>query len=293
MDWETRLMTVYCEVCDQYQRHLWQSCERMRNNHEPDFTDQEVLTIYRFGIMRHHHTVRAIDDDTSDHLRDWFRRLPSYEASVQRLNHVGSVFPAFMNAVAARWPSLGTGMAYRLDSMPVMLASEKRRKRAKVAAEVANCGYCASKDVYYYGVKIHLFALRRPGQLPRPEYLEVTAASNHDLTVWEGLPPYLWQAARYADKAYIDALVRQLLEAQENTIQTPVKKANGQERLHWFEQLLSTAVSRVRQPIESFFTWVEEHTGIQRASKVRSLKGLNVHVFGRLTAAMLLLSFNS
>lgn len=293
MEWETKLITVYCEVCDQYQRHLWQYCERMSNNHAPEFTDEEVLTIYLFGIMRHHRTVKAIYDYTSDHLRAWFRRLPSYEAYVQRLNNVGSVFPAFMNAVAARWPSLGNGMAYLLDSMPIMLAAEKRRKRAKVAAEVANCGYCGSKDVYYYGVKVHLLAIRRPGELPRPEYLEVTAASKHDLTVLDGLAPFLRQVALYADKAYIDELVRQILAAQQSTIQTPVKKAKGQERLHWFEQLLSTAVSRVRQPIESFFNWVEEHTGIQRASKVRSVRGLNVHVFGRLTAAMLLLSFNS
>jgi hypothetical protein len=162
-----------------------------------------------------------------------------------------------------------------------------------VAAEVANCGYCGSKDVYYYGVKVHLLAIRRPGELPRPEYLEVTAASHHDLTVLDGLAPFLRQVALYADKAYLDELVRQILAAQQSTIQTPVKKAKGQERLHWFEQLLSTAVSRVRQPIESFVNWVEEHTGIQRASNVRSVKGLHVHVFGRLTAAMLLLSFNS
>lgn len=127
------------------------SCRVILNNHAPDFTDEEVLTLYLFGIMRHYHTVKAIYDDASDHLRDWFRRLPPYEAYVQRVNNVGSVFPAFMTDVADRWPSLGTGMAYLLDSMPVMLASEKRRKRTKVAAEVVNCGYCGSKDVYYYG----------------------------------------------------------------------------------------------------------------------------------------------
>jgi len=37
------------------------------------------------------------------------------------------------------------------------------------------------------------------------------------------------------------------------------------------------------------FNWLEEKTGIQRASKVRSYNGLLVHVFGRLAAAMWLL----
>ena len=39
--------------------------------------------------------------------------------------------------------------------------------------------------------------------------------------------------------------------------------------------------------------WINEKTGIQRASKVRSYRGLLVHVFGRLAAAMLLLAFNT
>ncbi len=58
-----------------------------------------------------------------------------------------------------------------------------------------------------------------------------------------------------------------------------------------FESLLSTSISRVRQPIESLLSWFEEHTGIQMASKVRPLKGLMVHVYGRLVAAMYLLKW--
>jgi hypothetical protein len=76
-------------------------------------------------------------------------------------------------------------------------------------------------------------------------------------------------------------------------LRTPVKKAQGQEQLHLFEQLWSPAVSRVRQPIASFCNWLEERPGIQIASNVRSLNGLLVHVYGRLTAAMDLLAFNA
>jgi len=57
--------------------------------------------------------------------------------------------------------------------------------------------------------------------------------------------------------------------------------------------LFSAAVSRIRQPIESLFNWLIEKTDIQRASKVRSTKGLMVHVFGRLAAAYIYFIFNS
>ncbi|PWD98214.1 transposase, partial [Marinilabilia rubra] len=38
--------------------------------------------------------------------------------------------------------------------------------------------------------------------------------------------------------------------------------------------------------------WLIEKTDIQRASKVRSTKGLIVHAFGRLSAAFLNYAFN-
>jgi len=65
-----------------------------------------------------------------------------------------------------------------------------------------------------------------------------------------------------------------------------VKKTKGQKHLDTYEQWLSTAVSRVRQPIETLFGWIVEKTGIEFAGKVRSYPGLMVHVFGRLAAAL-------
>ncbi len=79
-------------------------------------------------------------------------------------------------------------------------------------------------------------------------------------------------------------------DEQALTLLTPVKKAKGQGYLEAADQWLSTAVCRVRQPIESLFHRFNEKTGIQCASKVRSYQGLLVHVFGRLVAAMWLLS---
>ncbi|MCW5212999.1 hypothetical protein VU04_08825, partial [Desulfobulbus sp. TB] len=85
-----------------------------------------------------------------------------------------------------------------------------------------------------------------------------------------------------------------LFNEQDSPLNTPIKKKKG-KNLGMTEEILSTAVSRIRQPIESLFNWIEEKTGIQTASKVRSTQGLLVHVFGKLAAAMLILTpiFNS
>lgn len=53
--------------------------------------------------------------------------------------------------------------------------------------------------------------------------------------------------------------------------------------------MYSRAVSNVRQPIELLFNSIIEKTGIQRASRVHSTKGLFVHFFGRIAAAFIFL----
>jgi hypothetical protein len=87
-------------------------------------------------------------------------------------------------------------------------------------------------------------------------------------------------------------LKEQLAETQALDLITPVKKEKGQKTLPAADKLYSEAIGRLRQPIESLFSWIDEKTGIQRASKVRSYRGLLVHVFGRLAAAMLILALN-
>ena len=103
MEWEIQLITLYCDVSEQYQSHLWRYCERMSNNSTPAFTDEEVITIYLFGIQRKRKTVKELYEYTRDHLAAWFPLLPSYEGYVYRLNHLSSVFPPLLNAIAPMW----------------------------------------------------------------------------------------------------------------------------------------------------------------------------------------------
>jgi hypothetical protein len=60
---------------------------------------------------------------------------------------------------------------------------------------------------------------------------------------------------------------------------TPIKAIKGEsleitQRNRAYNALFSAAVSKIRQPIESLFNWLNEKTTIQRAMKVRSTSGL-------------------
>lgn len=294
MAWQDTVIRLYLYICQHYQDRLWLLAHRLSNNNQPTFTDEEVLTIYLFGLLKKHRTIQDIYDYVKDHLPDWFPTLPSYGGYVQRLNRLHEVFPCLVEQVLEDFAPQGMLQHVRLvDSMPIMMAHEKRSSTAKVAPELANKGYCASKKMYFYGVKLHLLAFRRPGTLPVPDYIGLSPGSDNDLSVLRGILPRLHDCELYGDKIYADAeLVERLAREQNVRLYTPIKKKKGQKELTLTDRVYSEIVSGVRQPIESFFNWLQEKTGIEVASKVRSYKGLMVHVFGRFAAAMLTLAFN-
>ena len=296
MDWKDNLIALFLYTSQKYHQELWSYCQRMSNNKTQfKLSDEEVITIYLFGTIRGRSTIKEIYNYTKDHLIDWFPNLPSYAAFVQRLNRLDSVFPVLIESILEDFSSNDLLKNIRLiDSLPIIMANAKRSSKAKVANEFANKGYCSSKGIYYYGVKVHILGLKRTNTLPLPDYIGVTPASDHDLSAFRQISSLLHGGKLFADKAYIDELEREIqLKEQGVEKWTPAKKRKGQKRLDLFEQLLSTSVSRVRQPIESLFNWIEEKTKIQIASKVRSYNGLMVHVFGKLAAAMFLMVFNS
>jgi len=177
------------------------------------------------------------------------------------------------------------------DSLPIILS--KRPYQAKVALGIADKGFCSTKDLYYHGVKFHFLGPDRYGKMPLPEQMQFTPASANDLTVLKTLLPRLYNRWVVGDKIFASTPTNEQLAAQQVQILTPIKLKKGQKRLDAAHQYLSTYVSSIRQPVESFFNWLIEKTQIQSASKVRSEKGLWLHCYGRIAAALIGLVFNS
>ena len=179
-----------------------------------------------------------------------------------------------------------------IDSLPVILARGPRATQAKVSREIADKTFCASKNLWYHGVKIHTQAARRRHLLPLPERIFLTEASCHDLAALRQMNLTLGDCALFADKAYACAETKAEFESHHTALATPTKKGRNQS-LEQSDSLWSRFVSSMRQPVESLFNWMIEQTGIQNASKVRSTNGLLVHCYGKLAVACVLLVFYS
>jgi len=291
MDWQTRLVTTYVKVCDIFDQHGFRNyLERMSNNKTVFLTDQEVLTIFLNGVMSHRRTIKDIHTFASDHLQEWFPNLLTYEAFVRRIDRLGEALSVFLAILIETECNSELRSRFKLiDSLPIVMAGAKRCNQAKVAPEMADKGFCATKNMYYYGVKLHILGGDRDGCLPIPEYIGLTPASEHDLNAFKIILGEFYGKDIFCDKAYCDQNTRTQLRNQSSDLVTPIKLKKGQKKLDSSEKLYSAAVSSIRQPIESLFAWIQEKTGIQLASKVRSYNGLMVHIFGRITAAVMLM----
>lgn len=302
-DWQEELIGLYLLICEHFDRTLVLHAQRMSNNHRPAWSDQEVLTTYLFGLMQQRRSLREIHRYCQMHLYDWFPQLPGYVTFVNRLNRLTSTFPVLIEQLQPLFRTFQTTAQMQVrvelvDALPIMLAKPTRSDRARVARQLAAKGYCSSKATWYYGLKLHVAARQQPGHLPLPEVVSLTSAAEHDLAGFDLLLAGLAHSDVYADRAYkMYAQNRELRERlfnqQHTRVYTPIQRAPGQQRLEYLQQVYSTSISRVRQPIESLFNWIDQKTAIQTASRVRSTRGLLVHVFGRLAAAMILLLFNS
>ena len=296
MDAKEKLITIYFYICNNGNIQTWLKSHRMSNNNQPEFTDEEVMTIYLYGIMQKMREKKQIYDYINEHWKDWFPKLPKYQTYNERLNRLAPAFELLVNSLIedAHFQK-DFGDVSIIDSMPIMVAKNGRSSYACSAKEICSKGYCSSKDMYYYGLKLHMIGHKRSKTLPLPEYIKITPAHENDLTTARSMLERIENRVIVGDKIYADQQFNKELKENQNTeLITPKKKRKKQEIKDAADEFYSRAVSSIRQPIESFFNWLNERTGIQDASKVRSTNGLLVHGLGRISVALLLLVvFNS
>jgi hypothetical protein len=289
---DNQLIQIYLLVCQIYDNQCSLKYQRLCN-FKPKFSDEEIIAVYLFGQLNEKFNHRQIYNFIRQYWSDWFPDLPSYQAFNRRLNLLTDKFQTLFAHLLETFYSNQNNLTadFLIDSMPIMLASGVRSKRARVAPEIASTGFSAVKQTNFHGVRLHLIANRQPGSLPLPAKVWLKEGNVHDLTALREIKDELPNGINlFGDKAYADKDFKEQLKQQQIQLLTPLKKPRKQP-LTVAEKKLNKTISTFRQPIESFFKWLIDKTDIQRASKVRSTEGLLIHCIGKLTFALLLLNF--
>lgn len=299
MNWETKLIKTYF-IVSEYSWIFDVFNERFSNNNTPKFTDIEAASIYIFGTIDNFklNTKKSLHEYANRHLRSWFPDLPKYEAFNYRINQLSNCFRYLSiainqdcNSKLIDFQSVTT--EYIGDSLPIIMAKRSRAKTAKVAKEIADCGYCATKKMWYHGLKLHnLNVVNAKKSLPHPDLTALSSASVHDYDIFKhDLVLRLKNAKCYLDSAYFDEKNKTYyLETSNVEVIAIAKRKKGQKVLFADQNYQNTAISRIRQPIESFFNWLIEKTNIQNASKTRATKGVLSHIYGKIAAASVFLA---
>lgn len=293
------LIKLYFYLCECYNTELCWSCQRFSANSSPNnqkITDEELLCIYFYArIHENRHSKKDIHDFANRYMKSWFPNLPNYANFNARLNQLHAsilgLVPILLQFIEDKYivKNIDENIIL-IDAFPIMLCSGKRK--GKVATQIADKTFCATKGIWYYGVKMHTVAKRVRKKLPLIDFISITKASENDLIAVKPILHKLVDKSIFADKAYCDIpLNTQLSKEQNSYIYTPVKLVKGEsEQTRQFKRaaddLFSTAVSSVRQPIESLFNWINELTGLQKASKIRATNGLFVHIFGAIAVCL-------
>lgn len=119
------------------------------------------MTMYLFGVYYQGYSkVKHIHRFASDYLLDWFPKLGSYQAFNNRLNRLDGAFTRLSELLVRDFqPNDCIVDQNLLDSMPIVTCSGKRN--GKVAREITDKGYCSTKGMYYYGMKLHMLGWER------------------------------------------------------------------------------------------------------------------------------------
>jgi hypothetical protein len=142
------------------------------------------------GIMEGLKDKKKIYNQAKSYWHFLFPRLPSYTAFIQRINKLGNAFVGLTDNLQRMLPPEVFAMEHKrlIDSMPIILAHNNRRFKAKVAADIADKnGYCAANKLHYYGVKLHIIGISQPGTIPVPDKIGITAAGVSDVKAYQAI----------------------------------------------------------------------------------------------------------
>ncbi len=155
-----------------------------------------------------------------------------------------------------------------IDSFPLLLCHPVRNSRARLLNNFANIGYNASKQMWFYGFKVHM-AVTESGYILN--YI-VTPASVHDSQVAKELLDGIRAPYVLADLGYLSKALKLDLENRGVTLWTPLRSNMDGARQHNNYDILA-----IRRTIETRFSMLCSEFDIEHPS-AKSLSGIQAEI---------------
>jgi len=154
---EEVLTVVYVLVDDIYKKLFGsQQFFRRSPNHEPAFTDAEIITLALVAELASYESDRAWWNFIHKNFRPLFPRLCDRTRYGRRLKRLRSGIELVRQHLCFLM-NVDLSRLRVVDSFPVSLCHLRRVSGSRRPFEyVATVGFCAAKNEYFYGLKVHL-----------------------------------------------------------------------------------------------------------------------------------------
>jgi hypothetical protein len=241
---DDKIIATFC-LCDDLLKtiHHQEDCQGQMN-------DAEIMTtalIASLFFRGNHESARAMLKQHS-----YIPHRVSKSRFSRRLHRIKEIFIVFFNLFAQTWKTLNTEAIYVIDSSPIPVCDNMRIRRSKIYSHEDFRGYQASKKRYFYGLKIHLMVTQdgQPGEcfLTPGGCGDVNALKYYAYELPDG-------CIIYADKAYNDYEIEDLLKDVDHIQLLPMRKKNSKRAL---SPSISFVQSYYRKRVETAGSLIEQ-----------------------------------
>jgi len=217
---DDKIIAIFC-LCDDLLKAMQHQEDR-----QCQMNDAEIMTTVFMAALffrENHESARALLKHYG-----YIPHMVSKSRFSRRLHRIKEMFVIFFNLLAHTWKTLNTDAIYVIDSLPIAVCDNLRIRRSKIDSAEDFRGYQASKKRYFYGLKIHLMVT----QAGQPVECFLTPGGFGDV---DALKYYAYElpdgSIIYADKAYNDYEIEDLLKDVDHIQLLPMRKKNSKRAL--------------------------------------------------------------
>lgn len=271
MSQELFIIFVYCWIDEEVKEVVKENGGRLRQRGPSSaLTDGEALTMGLIGEWLGIPSARRIWSYSKTHWSHYFPTIPSRCNFTRQLANLEAVKRKIFNRLSQALAQ-DPGMVFIVDGVPMPLCELCRARRCRRFPLEAATGYCATKKMYYFGLKGHVviddrgalldFSIASPNEDERTVFLNDCA---HTVSGHDGV----------ADKGYIGRAFREeLKETFHINLSTPLRKNMKDYRPdafpHWMKNFRRKVETVIGHLVDTFhLTTIRSYKPFQFMSRV-------------------------
>jgi Transposase DDE domain len=254
MDRDTFIIAVYCLVVAHYQALTAHRPVR-HGGFAPTLSDEEVITMEICGEYFKLSADKDIWHYFRTHYRHFFPALGDRSLFVRHAANLWQLKAAIQQHLT-HVSGQATDPIQPIDTLPLPVCVYTRSKRDRCLKPYADYGYCAAKDLHYYGFKLGL----RISHIGMITQYPLLAARPHGINHLEALVED-FNGVAPADKGFIDAH-KQTLLAERYAIRVVTPPRARMQTV--YPRVVLKACRRWRKVIETVGAHLTERFAVER-----------------------------